>query len=72
MIRGYQVDVRRLAAQLGGGFVAHVPALKGCIADGETRDEAIRNLEDAIGCWLAVAEEQGRPVPVPAIAAHIH
>jgi antitoxin HicB len=64
-IRGYDVDVQKLSAELGGGFVALAPALKGCLADGETRDEAIRNLEDAIACWLDAAQAKGRRIPRP-------
>jgi antitoxin HicB len=64
-ILGYDIDVRPLADQLGGGFVAHAPALKGCLADGETRDEALQNLEDAIRCWLEAAREKGMRIPRP-------
>ena len=63
--RGYEVDVERLSADLGGGFVAFAPALKGCIADGETRDQALRDLEDAVCCWLEAARSKGRRIPLP-------
>ena len=62
MIRGYQVDVCRLSDELGGGFAAYAPALRGCISDGETEEEALRNLEDAIDCWLAAARVKGRKI----------
>ena len=72
IIRGYEVDVRKLSAKLGGGYVACVPALKGCLADGETRDEALLHLEDAIDCWLAAARAKGRhaAAPVRVLQAH--
>ena len=60
MIRSYDVDVCPLSEKLGGGFAAYAPALKGCISDGGTEEEALRNLEDAIDCWLAAARSKGR------------
>ena len=61
----YQVDVQRLSENLGGGYVAAVPELKGCIADGDTREEALRNAHDAIACWIETAKLQGRQIPQP-------
>jgi len=40
-----------------GGYWAEVPALRGCITEGETWDEVILNLQEAIAGWLAVADE---------------
>jgi len=37
-----------------GGYVVHCPALKGCWSQGETIDEALHNIVDAISGWLAV------------------
>ena len=62
-IRGYDVDVEPLSSRLGSGFVAYAPALKGCLADGQTRAEAIANLDDAIGCWLHAANAKGWWIP---------
>jgi antitoxin HicB len=62
MIRGYQVDVCRLSDALGGGFAAWAPALRGCMSDGASEEEALRNLEDAIECWLAAARVKGRKI----------
>jgi len=44
-------------------FIAEVPELPGCMAHGETREEALRNAEDAINLWIEVAERRGRPIP---------
>jgi predicted RNase H-like HicB family nuclease len=41
-----------------GGYWAEVPALPGCITEGDTMDEVITNLKDAIEGWLAVANER--------------
>lgn len=47
-----------------GGYTITVPALPGCISYGNTFEEAIDMIKDAIKGWLAVAEEQGVPIPV--------
>ena len=46
-------------------FIAELPELPGCIADGTTRQEALANAEIAISEWLETARELGRPVPEP-------
>jgi predicted RNase H-like HicB family nuclease len=46
-------------------FIAEVPELAGCAADGATRQEALANAEVAISEWLETALELGRPVPEP-------
>jgi antitoxin HicB len=61
----YHVVVEPLSAEDGGGFVATVPDLPGCMSDGETEFEAIQNAQDAILCWLKAAEENHVPIPEP-------
>jgi predicted RNase H-like HicB family nuclease len=46
-------------------FVAEVPELAGCMADGETYQEALANAELIIGEWLETARELGRAIPEP-------
>lgn len=46
-------------------FVAEVPELPGCMADGKTYQEAITNAEVIIGEWLETARDLGRQIPVP-------
>ena len=46
-------------------FIAEVPELPGCMADGKTYQEAITNAEVIIGEWLETARESGRKIPVP-------
>ena len=41
-----------------GGFVAHVPALRGCWSQGSTRDDALRNVKEAIKAWLEVEQDK--------------
>lgn len=43
-----------------GYFVAEVPALPGCLSQGKTKDEAIKNIQEAIEGWLEVMESKQR------------
>jgi predicted RNase H-like HicB family nuclease len=46
-------------------FLAEVPELPGCAADGATYQEALANAEVVIREWIETAQELGRPVPEP-------
>lgn len=46
-----------------GGFWAEVPALPGCVTQGETLAEIKRNLKEAIELWLEAGQEVNRPHP---------
>ena len=46
-------------------FIAEVPELPGCAADGSTYREALANVETIIREWLETAKEEGRPIPEP-------
>jgi predicted RNase H-like HicB family nuclease len=46
-------------------FIAEVPELPGCSADGNTYEEAIKNVEVIIKEWIETAKELGRPIPKP-------
>lgn len=61
----YPIVVEPLAAEDGGGFAALVPDLPGCMSDGESPEEAISNVRDAIRTWLDTARETGRTIPAP-------
>ncbi len=65
LVHRYRVFVEPLNLDLGGGFVSYAPELTGCISDGATPDDALRNIYDAIGCWLDAAQAEGIPVPQP-------
>ncbi|MDB5539626.1 MAG: HicB family protein [Devosia sp.] len=67
----YPVIVSPLSEADGGGFVATVPDLPGCMSDGETQEEAIVNVLDAIESWLEAARDAGREVPAPSPVAAI-
>jgi predicted RNase H-like HicB family nuclease len=46
-----------------GFWVAECPSLPGCISQGMDREDAIRNVREAIQAYIAVLEEDGLPVP---------
>lgn len=46
-----------------GGFTISCPTLPGCVSEGETREEALDMIRDAIECYLASLEKHGEPVP---------
>jgi predicted RNase H-like HicB family nuclease len=48
-----------------GVFVATVPALPGCVADGPTREEALVNVREAISLYIESLEAHGDPIPPP-------
>ena len=46
-------------------FIAEVPGLPGCAADGKTYQEALHNVEIIMQEWIETAEELGRKIPEP-------
>jgi len=48
-----------------GGFFASHPELPGCFAQGESADEAVKELDAAREVWLDVRVEEGLPIPKP-------
>jgi len=48
-----------------GGYTVVVPALPGCVSEGDTEEEALENIRDAIVGWLAVARKHGPTFPAP-------
>jgi predicted RNase H-like HicB family nuclease len=46
-------------------FIAEVPELPGCAADGRTYQQALANVEVIIREWIETAKELGRPIPAP-------
>ncbi|MFN4274516.1 MAG: type II toxin-antitoxin system HicB family antitoxin [Aliihoeflea sp.] len=64
-IASYIVMISPLSQQDGGGFLATVPDLPGCMSDGATPEEAYQNAQDAIGMWMQAARDHGRTIPKP-------
>jgi predicted RNase H-like HicB family nuclease len=48
-----------------GGYVAEIPALKGCLAQGETLEEVLNELNIVTKLWLETAEKYGEKLPDP-------
>lgn len=46
-------------------FIVEVPELPGCMADGESYQDAVQNIEVVIQEWIETAQELGRPIPEP-------
>ena len=67
----YPLIVEPLPAHEGGGFMARVPDLPGCMSDGDTPQEAVVNVQDAIMVWIDDAIERGRVVPQPSTALNL-
>lgn len=61
----YSFEVRPLSEEDGGGYIVTFPDLPGCIADGDTIEEAVKNALDAAQSWLETAREFGDPIPIP-------
>jgi antitoxin HicB len=53
----YTVRIERLADADGGGYLATVPDLPGCMSDGETPEEVLKNIQEAIESWIEAAKE---------------
>jgi antitoxin HicB len=61
----YPFLVRPLSKEDGGGYLIEFPDLPGCMADGATPEEAIREGQDALSSWLRTMRSLRRPVPPP-------
>lgn len=46
-------------------YVAEMPELNGCIAHGDTQDEALKEINEVAQEWLAMAKEKNWQIPVP-------
>jgi antitoxin HicB len=62
----YAIRVRPLSGADGGSYLAEVPELPGCRADGENQLEALQQAELAIEAWIKTAKENGGEIPEPA------
>ena len=58
-------------SQTDSTYIAEVPELPGCMADGATYEEALANTKQCIEEWIATAREVGRPIPEPVFADEV-
>jgi antitoxin HicB len=63
----YTIIIEPASVEDGGGFVALVPDLPGCMSDGEIYEQAAHNVVGAIESWIEAATEMGRPIPSPTL-----
>ena len=63
MLNKYEITI--YWSEEDGAFIAEVPELAGCMADGKSCQEAVANAEIVIQEWIDTAREMGRPVPKP-------
>ena len=65
MTNEVQYEINLYWRQADESFIAEVPELPGCAADGATYQEALAHVEVIIREWIETAVELGRPVPEP-------
>ena len=61
----YPIVIEPLPSEEGGGFLALVPDLPGCMSDGASPEEAVANVQDAINTWIEAANDLGHAIPAP-------
>lgn len=65
MANDFRYEIILYWSKADEAFIAEVPELAGCAADGGTYQEAVANAEEVIGQWIETAKELGRPIPEP-------
>ncbi len=61
----YRYEVIIYWSKDDNAYIAEVPELPGCAADGKTYKQALSNIEVIIKGWIETAKELGREIPVP-------
>ena len=61
----YPIELFRRNDEGDRYWVAEIPDLPGCVADGDTPDEAVESLEEAKRLWIEARLENGHPIPEP-------
>lgn len=64
-LESYPFTIRPLSPEDGGGFLIDFPDIPGCMSDGSTPAEAMRNGRDALKSALRTLREFGEPIPKP-------
>ena len=62
MSRKWKYEILIYLSEEDHAYIAEVPELPGCMADGSTYKKALANVEVIIGEWIETAEEQGRSI----------
>ncbi len=61
----YNILIEKLTEDDGGGYIARVPALPGCIADADTPEELIPKIFNAIDDYIALKKKLNQSIPTP-------
>jgi predicted RNase H-like HicB family nuclease len=61
----YKYEVIIYWSEEDKSFIAEVPELSGCVADGESYNDALKNVQTIISEWIETAKKLGRKIPVP-------
>ena len=69
LINEYPFTIRRLADEDGGGFAIEYPDLPGCMSDGSTPEESLKNGRDAVKAYILSCVKHGDPIPKPSEAS---
>jgi len=62
-VKDYHINI--FYSEEDGGFVADIPDLEACSAVADTPEEALAEVGKAKQAWLAVARQEGKPIPPP-------
>ena len=65
MINNYRYEIVIYWSEEDNAYIAEVPELSGCAADGMTYAEALANVDVIIQEWIETAKELGRAIPEP-------
>ena len=69
VVESYPFTIRPLTEEEGGGFLVEYPDLPGCISDGGTPEESLRDGADAVKAYLLDCAKHGDPIPRPNLAS---
>jgi predicted RNase H-like HicB family nuclease len=61
----YRYEIILYWSKEDAAFIADVPELPGCMAHGDTQEEALANVKEAMHLWIDTAHELGHAVPEP-------
>jgi len=61
----YKYEVIVWWSEKDQAYIAEVPELSGCMSDGETYEETLKNIQIIISEWVETAKELGREIPEP-------
>ncbi len=61
----YKYEIIIYWSETDNSFIAEVPELPGCMADGNSHSEALKNAEVVISEWIETAKSLNRPIPEP-------